>query len=109
MDLTTLAMTRFYLFYAEKLKSLSADITVISANPQKTAKDFLVNSVKNFDLPNLLKTISDSEILISGGGSLLQDVTSLKSLLYYSFVLFSALVMRKDVIIFAQWNRTIKP
>ncbi len=86
----------------EKLKSLSADITVISANPQKTAKDFLVNSVKNFDLPNLLKTISDSEILISGGGSLLQDVTSLKSLLYYSFVLFSALVMRKDVIIFAQ-------
>ncbi len=86
----------------EKLNSLGADTTVISANPQKTAKDFSVNSVRNFDLPKLLKTILNSEILISGGGSLLQDVTSLKSLLYYSFVLFSALVMRKDVVIFAQ-------
>lgn len=86
----------------DKLKSLNAGVTVISSNPSKTANDYGVKSVKNFDIKNLVKTIKSSDILISGGGSLLQDVTSLKSLLYYSFVIACAQFFKKDVIIFAQ-------
>lgn len=86
----------------EKLKTLNAEITVLSANPDKTSSEYKVNAVKNFDIVNVLKAISKTDILISGGGSLLQDVTSLKSLLYYSFIIFSALVFKKDVAIFAQ-------
>ena len=41
-------------------------------------------------------------MLISGGGSLLQDITSLKSLIYYLTVITTALVFNKKVIIFAQ-------
>lgn len=86
----------------ENLKRMDAEITVLSANPKKTAKDYGVNSIKNFDIKNLIKVISKSDILISGGGSLLQDVTSLKSLLYYAFVITCALFFKKDVVIFAQ-------
>lgn len=86
----------------EKLKLLGTDVTVISANPSKTAKSYGVNSVKNFDIIDLIKTIFKSNILISGGGSLLQDVTSLKSLVYYSGIIFLGLLFKKDVLIFAQ-------
>lgn len=86
----------------EKLKTLNAEITVFSANPDKTGSEYNVNAVKNFDILNVLKTVSKTDILVSGGGSLLQDVTSLKSLLYYSFIIFFALIFKKDVIIFAQ-------
>lgn len=86
----------------EKLKTLGADITVFSANPDKTAKDYGVGSVRNFDIKNVVKTLFKSDVLISGGGSLLQDVTSLKSLIYYSGIIFLGLLFRKQVLIFAQ-------
>lgn len=41
-------------------------------------------------------------MLVSGGGSLLQDVTSLKSLIYYAFIIALGLLFNKKVIIFAQ-------
>lgn len=86
----------------QKLKNIGAEISVLSANPEKTSKEFGVNSIKNFDIKKVVKKIIDSDMLISGGGSLLQDVTSFKSLLYYSFIIFTAILLKKDVIIFAQ-------
>ena len=65
------------------------DITVFSSDKEYTSKTYSVNSVKRFDLKNVIKTIRETDVLISGGGSLLQDVTSFKSLVYYS--LFIAL------------------
>ncbi len=85
------------------LKSLgNVDITVFSSDTDFTSKAYSVNSVKRFDLKNVVKTIKDSDILISGGGSLLQDVTSLKSLVYYSLIIALGLLFNKKVIIFAQ-------
>ena len=84
------------------LKSRNHDITVLSNNPEKTSNTYGVNSVKNFELLKLISAISNCDVLISGGGSLLQDVTSLKSLLYYSFVIWLAQKLGKKVIIFAQ-------
>lgn len=86
----------------DKLKSLGTEITVLSSNPEKTANDYGVNSVRNFDIKNVVRTIFTSDILVSGGGSLLQDVTSLKSLFYYSGIIFLAHLFRKPVLIFAQ-------
>ena len=82
------------------LKRQNAEkITVLSSNPQKTARLYEVYS-ENF--LKFLNPILNSDILISGGGSLLQDVTSLKSLIYYLAVITTALVFNKKVIIFAQ-------
>ena len=84
----------------EQLKKHGAEkITLISSNPDKTAKLYKVESCGMFNfIPSLIK----SDVLISGGGSLLQDVTSLKSLLYYLVIIYYALIMGKKVEIFAQ-------
>ncbi len=82
------------------LKASGAEkITVLSSNPEKTANFYGVDSV-NF--LKFLRPIIESDVLISGGGSLLQDITSLKSLIYYLAVITTALVLNKKVIIFAQ-------
>lgn len=87
----------------EHLKSIGCqDITVFSSDVEYTENKLKVNAVKRFDIPNVVKTIKNSDILISGGGSLLQDVTSLKSLIYYSAIIALGFLFNKTVIIFAQ-------
>lgn len=86
----------------QKLRDVAKNICVLSSDPKYTKEIYLVDSVYKFDLFQILKETFKSQVLISGGGSLLQDVTSLKSLIYYLFVIFTALVLKKDVIIFAQ-------
>lgn len=86
----------------DKVKELDTNVTVLSSNSTKTSKLYDVNSTYIFDLPKVILKIKECDILISGGGSLLQDVTSLKSLLYYLFIIGMALCLGKKVIIFAQ-------
>ena len=82
------------------LKSQKATkITVLSSNPQKTAKLYDVYSVHYL---KFFKPIIEADTLISGGGSLLQDITSLKSLIYYLTIIVVALVFNKKVVIFSQ-------
>ena len=85
-----------------KLFSKKYNLTVFSANPVKTSKDYNVKTVYSFDFFKVLYSIVKSDVLISGGGSLLQDVTSFKSLVYYAGIIFLAQLFRKKVIIFAQ-------
>lgn len=86
------------------LKSLKdpPDITVFSHNPAKTATDLKVKSVQTFNPFFVAFSILKCDFLISGGGSLLQDVTSINSLIYYLAVLIMAWCFRKKIIIFAQ-------
>ena len=82
------------------LKKIGAEkITVLSSNPEKTARLYDVDS--EYFL-KFFKPILEADVLISGGGSLLQDITSLKSLIYYLTVIVIALVFNKKVVIFAQ-------
>lgn len=92
----------------KKLKSLNADITVFSKDPKKTSQTHKVNAIPSFSYFNLKKEIKKCDVLISGGGSLLQDATSLKSLVYYLYIINTALKLNKKVIIFAQGIGPIK-
>lgn len=93
----------------KKLKKDKHTITVISSDPEHTKKQYNhINSIYTFDLKAIIASIIKSNVLISGGGSLLQDVTSLKSLFYYLSIIFIALFFRKKVIIFAQGIGPIK-
>ncbi len=85
-----------------KLKELKCEVTVFSSNPTKTKELYNVKSVCSFNYKKLIPTIFKNEILISGGGSLLQDATSIKSLIYYLLIINIALLLGKKVIIFAQ-------
>ena len=84
------------------LRFQGANIAIFSNNPKKTSAMYQTYSVKNFNLLSVFSTLVNSDVLISGGGSLLQDVTSFKSLVYYSLVIKMAQALRKKVIIFAQ-------
>lgn len=78
------------------------NITVFSSNPNKTKQELNVNSVHSFNIKEIIKSIAKCDYLISGGGSLLQDVTSKKSLIYYLCIIALAQLFRKKTIIFAQ-------
>lgn len=84
----------------EHLKNL--DVTVFSSNPEYTSNTYGVKAVRSFDIKNVVKTIQNTDVLISGGGSLLQDVTSVKSLVYYALIIALGILFNKKVIIFAQ-------
>lgn len=86
----------------KQLKTQGADITVFSVAPEFTAKTYGVKSVRTFNPFDVIKTVAAADVLISGGGSLFQDATSLKSVIYYSFVLGLAQLFGKKTIIFSQ-------
>lgn len=92
----------------KELKKNNFYVTVFSKNPQKTGFNLGVNSVYTFNIKSIIKILKNCDVLISGGGSLLQDSTSLKSLLYYVFIILCAEFFKKDVIIFAQGIGPIK-
>lgn len=70
-----------------KEKMPDARITVLSNSPRKTAKSSLVRCVNRFDLPAVAREMHGARLLISGGGTLLQDGTSKKSLYYYVMIM----------------------
>ena len=74
-------------------------ITLISSNPEKTSSLYGVDSCKMLEF---FKPLINSDVLISGGGSLLQDVTSKKSLFYYLGIIYLGIILRKKVVIFSQ-------
>ncbi len=80
----------------------NVQITVLSNNPEKTAKTYRVNSVNRWNLKSVSKCIGRCDLLISGGGSLLQDVTSNKNILYYLGVIKIAQLYRKKVVFYSQ-------
>lgn len=77
-----------------------ARFTVLSANPKETIEKHGVYAVNRFNFVAVHKAIRNCSVLISGGGSLIQDVTSTKSLLYYSNLISYAKKMGKKVYIY---------
>ena len=66
------------------------EITVLSRNPEETSARHGVRSIHMFDIPTMRKTMRHARLYINGGGSLIQDVTSRRSLWYYLFTLRTA-------------------
>jgi polysaccharide pyruvyl transferase CsaB len=81
---------------------ITPHITVLSANPEATRAYFRINSIYKYDFIKIISRISNCDIFISGGGSLFQDVTSLKSLVYYLFLIITAKLFKKKVYVFGQ-------
>ena len=78
------------------------DIIVLSGNPSQTASDFGVRAVSRRNLLQIGQSLLGAKLLISGGGSLLQDVTSAKSPLYYLGIIALAQRLAKKTMIYAQ-------
>ncbi|MEW6696478.1 MAG: polysaccharide pyruvyl transferase CsaB [Bacillota bacterium] len=77
-------------------------IEVLSNTPEETADIYKVTASNRWKFSDVYGALRDSDMLISGGGSLLQDVTNIKSLLYYLGVIWLAQLMGKPVFFYAQ-------
>ncbi|MCT4507635.1 MAG: polysaccharide pyruvyl transferase CsaB [Tepidibacter sp.] len=82
--------------------SQDTEIVVLSQYPEFTSKKHNVRSIKRMNFFSIIKEIKDCDLLVSGGGSLLQDVTSKRSILYYIAIIHIAKILNKKVMIYSQ-------
>ncbi|MER2038903.1 MAG: polysaccharide pyruvyl transferase CsaB [Solibacillus sp.] len=78
------------------------EITVLSNNPASTAKTYGVQAVNRWKLKEVSAVLKQADGLISGGGSLLQDQTGMKSIPYYCGIIRIAKFHKKPVFVYAQ-------
>ena len=74
------------------LKALSPDldIIVLAHRPKNISSHGAVRAVGRFRLLTIKKLMRRTSLLINGGGSLLQNSTSMRSLYYYTYIINSA-------------------
>ncbi|TNJ64738.1 polysaccharide pyruvyl transferase CsaB [Paenibacillus hemerocallicola] len=75
---------------------------VLSIRPEETSRVYGVSAVHRMRLSDVKKALHECDGLISGGGSLLQDATGLKTIPYYLAILKLAQFYRKPTFIYAQ-------
>ena len=77
------------------------ELTVLSKDPELTRKQYGLNAVPRFNFLKVIAALKKSDLLLSGGGSLLQDTTSTRSLVYYLSVMYLARILGKPVMLYA--------
>ncbi len=83
--------------------NLDVNVTVLSANPQRTENEHPgVKASHRYKIVEVVRAIRRADVVISGGGSLLQDVTSSMSARYYLFVIRVAGFFGRKTMIYAQ-------
>lgn len=87
---------------ALRIEDPTINITVLSNNPLQTEAVFPVKSIYRYRFAEVNKVMRQADGLISGGGSLFQDITSSRSLLYYATMIQLARVHKIPVCIYAQ-------
>ncbi|MGP4078042.1 polysaccharide pyruvyl transferase CsaB [Halobacillus sp. K22] len=77
-------------------------ITVLSDDLIHTTTTYGVESVSRWNFRDIRRVLQASDGLISGGGSLLQDATGPKSIVYYTAIMNMAMWLGKPVFVYAQ-------
>lgn len=92
----------------------STQLEVLSATPQATAAAHGITATARWDWRAIRSAIKRADVVLSGGGGLLQSRTSLRSLLYYAAILREAIRSGRKTMIFAQsigpldfWGRMV--
>ncbi len=84
-----------------KAKSPYRKIVVLSKNPEETKKTYNVSAINRLNPFSVISHMRKAELLISGGGTLIQDATSTKSLIYYLSVISTAKLLGMKVMLYA--------
>lgn len=82
--------------------NLASDIVVLSADPYRTSARLDVRSVHRYNPFRVMTALVHCDLLLSGGGSLIQDLTSVRSSLYYLGILAAATLLRRKVAVAGQ-------
>ncbi len=76
--------------------------TVLSAAPEATARQYKMEAIPRWSLRAIWRALRGADLLISGGGGLIQDATSRLSPFYYLGILRLARLAGTPYMIFAQ-------
>lgn len=76
--------------------------TVVSASSSWTRATHRVDAVSRNRIRAIVAALRQADLVLSGGGSLLQDVTGLKSIPYYLGIAAMGLALRKPTMLIAQ-------
>jgi len=79
-----------------------ATFTATSGNPKQTEELHNCSATSRQNPRELLSAISKCDVFLSGGGSLVQDVTSVRNALYYTTMLRTARMLGKPTMVYAQ-------
>lgn len=87
----------------DNLKLYNEDITimVLSKNPLETRQIYNVDSINRFNILKIANVMRKSKLFLNGGGNLLQDNTSTRSLLYYLGMIWLAKKIGMKTMIYA--------
>lgn len=79
-----------------------AEIVVLTSNIEYTETNYKLRAIDRMIMPHVIKEMKTADLLISGGGSLLQDVTSTLSIYYYLFIIYLAKLFGLKTFVYAQ-------
>ncbi|BCJ87838.1 polysaccharide pyruvyl transferase CsaB [Effusibacillus dendaii] len=79
-----------------------AEPVVLSNQPERTQELFKIPAFNRWSPIEIIRQLSRCDLLLMGGGSLLQDVSSPRSVIYYLGIVELAKRMRKPVVFYAQ-------
>ncbi len=77
------------------------NIMVLSKSPEQTEGTYGVKAYPRMNPFKVFEAINSAELVVFGGGSLLQDATSLRSLIYYLSIIEISRLLRKPLVIYA--------
>ena len=77
-------------------------LTALSINPEDTRRAHGIEAAHRYKTRELLPALRSTDLLLSGGGSLLQDVTSAHGIFYYLGVVRLAQMLGKKTMFIAQ-------
>jgi len=85
-----------------EMHAIDADmpIVVLSKNPPETRLRYRVSAVYTFNIFAFRRAMRKSRLYINGGGSLIQDVTSRRSLFFYLYNIWAAKNLGNRVIMY---------
>lgn len=86
---------------AIRTASDDVSVTVLSNDPELTRRQYGLDAIPRFQVLRVFNALRRGDVLLSGGGSLLQDTTSTRSLLYYLSVIRCAQWLHKPVMLYA--------
>lgn len=78
------------------------NLSVITASPEITMKQYHVTAIHRNHFREILLKLKHTDYLIACGGTLFQDRTSLRSLIYYSLLVLAARFFHVKIFLYAQ-------
>jgi polysaccharide pyruvyl transferase CsaB len=76
-------------------------ILVLSKNPEETKRIYGVDTADRYNFSEVIKAIKNSKLFLTGGGNLIQDETSTRSLMYYLTTIWMAKKFKLKVMLYS--------